>query len=154
MRLNLRAIALTGLIVGAMDITSALILTLMHGSTPTRLGQFIASGVLGRSAFDGGVATAALGYALHFVIAFGVVIAFYVARDNLGVVREWPIVSGIIYGLLVHAVMNLIVLPLSAAKPRHALVPDLIQIGIHMFIIGLPTSLLLRRFSRAPQGAA
>jgi len=45
--------------------------------------------------------------------------------------------------------MNLIVLPLSAAKPRHSLSGDLIQIGIHMFAIGLPTALLVRRFSSA-----
>jgi hypothetical protein len=44
--------------------------------------------------------------------------------------------------------MNLIVLSLSAAKPRHSVSGDLIQIGIHMFVIGLPTSVLLRRFCR------
>jgi hypothetical protein len=54
-----------------------------------------------------------------------------------------------IYGLIVFGVMNLIVLPLSAAKPRHTLTGDLIQIGIHMFVIGLPTALLIRRFSGA-----
>ncbi|MFL6568501.1 MAG: hypothetical protein ACJ8LI_04990 [Chthoniobacterales bacterium] len=142
-----RAIAITGLIVGAMDITSALIMALARGATATRLLQFVASGVLGRRAFDGGLATAALGLALHFVVAFGVVIVFYLASRSIAAIREHPVVSGIAYGLVVYAVMNLIVLPLSAAKPRHALVPDLIQIAIHMFIIGLPTSLLLRRFS-------
>src|SRR3954451_9429988 len=144
-----RAIAITGLIVGAMDITSALIMASTRGSTATRLLQFVASGVLGRSAFDGGLATAALGLALHFVVAFGVVAVFAIARSKIAPLREHPFVSGICYGLLVYAVMNLVVLPLSAAKPRHALVPDLVQIAIHMFIIGLPTSLLLRRFSGA-----
>ncbi|MFL6529285.1 MAG: hypothetical protein ACJ8KX_02325 [Chthoniobacterales bacterium] len=142
-----RAISITGLIVGAMDITSALLMALARGATATRLLQFVASGVLGRRAFDGGLATAALGLALHFVVAFGVVIVFYLASRSIAAIREHPVVSGIAYGLVVYAVMNLIVLPLSAAKPRHALVPDLIQIAIHMFIIGLPTSLLLRRFS-------
>ena len=132
-----------------MDITSALILTLSRGATATRLFQFIASGLLGPRAFQGGTATAALGLALHFVIAFAAVAAFYFALRNLRVVEQHPVLSGLAYGLVVYAVMNLIVLPLSAAKPRHALVPDLIQIGIHMLIIGLPTSLLLRRFSGA-----
>jgi hypothetical protein len=59
------------------------------------------------------------------------------------------VISGLVYGLIVFGFMNLIVLPLSAAKPRHSLTGDLIQIGIHMFIIGLPTSLLLRRLSGA-----
>ena len=142
-----RAILTAGLIVGAMDITSAIVLTLLRGGTITRLMQFIASGLLGKSAFQGGLATAALGLALHFVIAFGLVTVFYFASRKLAFLRQRPVPSGIAYGLIVFAVMNLIVLPLSAATPRHSLSGDLLQIAIHMFIIGLPTSLLLHRLS-------
>lgn len=133
-----------------MDITSAIIITLLRGGTVLRLMQFIASGLLGREAFQGGPPVALLGLALHFVIAFGLVAVFYFARGRLAFLRNYPVPSGIIYGLTVFAVMNLIVLPLSAAKPRHTLTGDLIQIGIHMFVIGLPTALLVRRFSSAP----
>lgn len=143
----LRAILTTGLVVGAMDITSAIVLTLSRGGTIMRLMQFIASGLLGKSAFQGGVTTAALGLALHFVIAFGLVTVFYFASRKLAFLRQRPVPSGIAYGLIVFAVMNFIVLPLSAATPRHSLSGDLIQIAIHMFIIGLPTSLLLHRLS-------
>jgi hypothetical protein len=142
-----RAIVLTGLIVGAMDITSAFIISLSRGSTIPRLLQFIASGMLGQEAFKGGAATAALGLALHFLIAFTLVALFYVAGQTLPFLQHHAVASGIAYGLAVYAVMNLVVLPLSAAKPRHSITGDLIQIGIHMFIIGLPTALLLRRFS-------
>ena len=142
-----RAILTAGLVVGAMDITSAIVLTLLRGGTIMRLMQFIASGLLGKSAFQGGLATAALGLALHFVIAFGLVTVFYFASRKLAFLRQRPVLSGIAYGLIVFAVMNLIVLPLSAATPRHSLSGDLIQIAIHMFIIGLPTSLLLHRLS-------
>ncbi len=145
----LRAISIAGFVVGALDITSALLMARLRGSTATRLLQFVASGLLGQRAFDGGATTAALGLALHFLIAFGVVTIFYLAAGQLSIVRARPIASGLAYGLIVFAVMNLVVLPLSAAKPRHALVPDLIQIAIHMFVIGLPTSLLIRRFSGA-----
>lgn len=149
MRGAFRAIVITGLIVGAMDITSAIIMAVSRGATAMRLLQFVASGLLGPSAFNGGVMTAAIGLALHFVIAFCVIIGFYLASRRLRFLRERPVISGLAYGLVVYAVMNLVVLPLSAAKPRHVLVPDLIQIGIHMFIIGAPTALLLRRFSGA-----
>jgi len=148
-----RAIAITGLIVGTMDITSAIIITLSRGSTVTRLFQFIASGLLGQQAFQGGTAIAALGLALHFVIAFTLVAVFYAASRSIAFLRDYAVVSGIIYGLVVYAVMNLVVLPLSAARPRHSLTGDLIQIGIHMFVIGLPTALLIRRFSRANEAA-
>jgi hypothetical protein len=130
-----------------MDITSAIIITLLRGGTIMRLMQFIASGLLGRQAFQGGAEIAFLGLAVHFVIAFGLVTVFYFAGGKIALLRNYPVPSGIIYGLIVFAVMNLIVLPLSAATPRHSLSGDLIQIAIHMFVIGVPTSLLLRRFS-------
>ena len=145
----LRTISIAGVVVGAMDITSACIMAILRGSTPTRLLQFVASGLLGQRAFEGGAATAALGLALHFLIAFGVVTIFYATASNLAFVRARPIASGLAYGLIVFAVMNLVVLPLSAATTRHALVPDLVQVAIHMFVIGVPTSLLIRRFSGA-----
>ena len=132
-----------------MDIIAALVHALSRGATATRLLQFIASGLLGPQAFQGGMATAALGLALHFFIAFTLVAVFYAARRSVGFVRQHAVWSGIIYGLVVYTVMNLVVLPLSAARPRHSLTGDLIQIGIHMFVIGLPTSLLLRRLSGA-----
>ena len=149
MREALRPIVIAGFVVGVMDIASAFVIAVSRGSTPIRLLQFIASGLLGRSAFNGGARTAALGLALHFVIAFGLVIVFYAASRKLRALRERPVLSGIAYGVIVFAVMNLIVLPFSAATIRHALVADLIQLAIHMFIVGLPTSLLIRRFSGA-----
>ncbi len=149
MREALRPIIITGLIVGAMDITSAIVMAIIRGSTAMRLLQFVASGLLGARAFAGGWPTAALGLALHFVVAFGVVAVFYFTSRRFVMLLEKPVVSGVAYGVIVFAVMNLIIVPLSAAKPRHGLVPDLIQLAIHMFIIGLPTALLVRRFSGA-----
>ena len=144
-----RTIAITGLIVGAMDITAAIIQAISRGATATRLLQFVASGLIGQKAFQGGAGTAALGLGLHFVIAFTLVAVFYVASRRLILLRRHAVVSGLIYGLIVFGFMNLVVLPLSAARPRHSLTGDLIQIGIHMFVIGLPTSLLVRRLSGA-----
>ncbi len=145
----LRTIAIAGLIVGAMDITAACIQAISRGATVTRLLQFVASGLIGPKAFQGGAATAALGLGLHFVIAFSLVAVFYAASRRIVFLHRHAAISGIIYGLVVYAFMNLVVLPLSAAKPRHTLTGDLIQIGIHMFVIGLPTALLVRRFSGA-----
>jgi hypothetical protein len=149
MRPAVRTIAITGLNVGAMDITAAIIQAISRGATATRLLQFVASGLIGQNAFHGGAATAALGLGLHFVIALTLVTVFYVASRNFVWLRSYAVVSGLVYGLIVFGVMNLIVLPLSAAKPRHSLTGDLIQVGIHMFVIGLPTSLLVRRLSGA-----
>lgn len=148
---TIRTIAITGLIVGAMDITAAMIQAILRGATATRLLQFVASGLIGQKAFQGGAATAALGLGLHFVIAFTLVTVFYFASRSFVFLRRYAVVSGLVYGLIVFGVMNLIVLPLSAAKPRHSLTGDLIQIGIHVFIIGLPTALLVRGFASEPR---
>ena len=83
--------------------------------------QFIASGLLGPQAFQGGLATAALGLALHFFIAFTLVAVFYAARRNVSISATACGLFRNNLWMVVYAVMNLVVLPLSAAKPRHSL---------------------------------
>ncbi len=147
MQSALRAIGIAGLVAGTLDITSAIILAWMRGISAVRLLQFVASGLIGRQSFQGGNATAALGLFLHFVIAFGATAVFYVASRKLPILRERPIAGGLIFGLCVWLVMNLIIVPLSAATPRHTWSGDLTQVAIHMILIGLTISLLVRRFS-------
>jgi hypothetical protein len=62
------AILVGGLIAGAIDITYALGFSASRGVAPTRILQSVASGLLGPSSFEGGTATAALGFVLHFVL--------------------------------------------------------------------------------------
>src|SRR3954464_4840270 len=98
MRSAVRTIVITGLIVGAMDITAAIIQAISRGATATRLLQFVASGLIGQKAFTGGAATAALGLGLHFVIAFSLVTVFYAASRNFALLRRYAVVSGLVYG--------------------------------------------------------
>ena len=67
---GLKAILAGGLIAGTLDLTAACVSAwLRSGVTPVQVAQFIASGVLGRGAFNGGAKTVALGVAFHFLIA-------------------------------------------------------------------------------------
>src|SRR5437879_11868676 len=66
----LSAIGFAGLIVGILDITSAFVLAGIKGTGSIRLLHGIASGLLGQRSFEGGMATAGLGVAVHFLIAF------------------------------------------------------------------------------------
>src|SRR5262249_4095142 len=50
-----RAILSAGVVAGILDITAAVVLTLWHGGRPLRMLQGIASGLLGRAAFEGGL---------------------------------------------------------------------------------------------------
>ena len=142
-------IVTAGLVVGVLDIISAFFIFGAIGSSPVRILQSIASGLLGPESFKGGLTTAGLGLVLHFVIALGAAAVFYAASRKLPVLIEHPIVSGLVYGLGVYAFMNLVVLPLSAAKPRYSVYIIVSQLLVHPLLIGIPIALMVRRFSRA-----
>lgn len=61
-----------------------------------------------------------------------------------------------LYGLVVYAVMNFIVLPLSAAPPRNAPAGAVLLNGllIHVFGVGLPSALSAAWVSRREPGTA
>ena len=54
------------LVVGALDLIDAIVFFGLRGVRPIRTFQSIAAGLLGRAAFQGGLATALLGAFLHF----------------------------------------------------------------------------------------
>ena len=90
------AILIGGLIAGILDITSAILITLYYHGSVTRMLQGIASAAIGKSAFDGGTGTAALGLGFHFLIAFIWTIVFYVASRKIGFLTAQPIVAGVL----------------------------------------------------------
>jgi hypothetical protein len=141
-----RAILCGGFIAGALDITYAIIRGAMAGITPARVLKSVASGLLGRAAFQGGSEIAALGLVLHFFIALGASTVYYVASRRMAVLVDRAWLSGLLFGALVYLVMYRVVVPLSAAPFRTTLrIPDLL---VHMFFIGLPIALSVRRYSR------
>ena len=107
-----KAIGLTLLVCGTLDISDALIYYgLRFHVSPVRLLQSIASHLIGRSAFSGGLRDAMLGLVLHYVIAAFWISAFVVAAQFIAVLFRRPVLSGSLYGLLIYGVMNFIVLP-------------------------------------------
>jgi uncharacterized membrane protein YagU involved in acid resistance len=143
------ALLWAGFACGVLDITAALVVYGFFGLKPVGLLQGIASGLLGPRTFSGGLATALLGLLCHFVIAFGAAAVYLVASRALGFLIERAVVSGVLYGVAVYFFMNRIVLPLSAAAKR-PFPAKLMIVGvvIHIFCVGLPISLSVRRFSR------
>jgi uncharacterized membrane protein YagU involved in acid resistance len=147
----LSAILIGGALAGVLDITYAIGFSAMRGVPPVRILQTVASGLLGAPAFSGGMLTAGLGFALHFFIAFAAAAIFYLASQAMPILARHSIIAGLIYGLLIYAVMNLVVLPLSA-YPRKVSFPLVVLVTglfVHMFFIGLPISLAVRRTSLA-----
>src|SRR5947207_11203434 len=79
------AIAIAGLIAGILDIASAFVIAERKGTGSIRMLQGIASGLLGSQSFEGGMATAGLGLAIHFSIAFMGASVCYVCSRRLSV---------------------------------------------------------------------
>ena len=146
-----RAILTAGLVVGVLDISSAFVIWWQRGVGARRGLQGIAAGLLGGSAFDGGLVTAGLGLALHFFVAFVVVSVFYVASRKIPFLARQPIVSGVLYGIGVYLVMFWCVLPRVFSTFRHRLSNDLLQLAIHICLIGLPTAFIVRRYSEVTE---
>ena len=143
----LQAILWGGFACGVLDITAAFVVYGFFGAKPLRLLQGIAAGVLGPRAPAGGIATAALGLFLHFVIAYGAATVYVVASRWLRFLLQHATVSGALYGVAVYFFMNRVVVPLSAAR-RNPFSIRMMVIGIviHIFCVGLPISTASRKY--------
>src|SRR6266851_1232556 len=143
-----RAIASAGLIAGILDITSAFVIADLKGTGSIRMLQGIASGLLGARSFEGGLATAGLGLAIHFLIAFTAASVFYAASRKLTYLTQQAVISGLLYGVAVYLFMYWVVVPLAFASSRHSISRDLNAVIVHMTLIGLPISLIVRWYAR------
>lgn len=143
------AILYGGLAVGVLDGMAAVILTVLYGRSPSRMFQYIASGLIGGASFEGGLATVLLGVSLHFLIAFIWTTIYYGASLRLRALIRRALLCGTIYGVVVYFAMQIIVLPLSAIRkdPFSFAAPRQMLQGIivHILCVGLPIALLARR---------
>jgi len=151
MRAWILPIVLGGLIAGALDIAYAFAhYYAVYQLAPLRILHSIAAGALGpEAARAGGWGTGALGLALHFLLTT-IMAAFFVAWTRMiPDLNKWPWLSGATYGLALFVLMQVVVLPMSAAggagfPEGQFLVGGLL---IHAFGVGVPIALIARRFS-------
>jgi hypothetical protein len=149
----LKAILLGGLAAGILDITYAITAYGTIGVPARAILQSIASGWLGKAAYSGGWPVAMLGLASHLFITCVMAATFMAAACRMALLRNQPLLSGMVFGLCAFAVMNFVVVPLSAAavRPPHGwfLVGDLLS---HMFLVGAPIAFAARRALFARSG--
>lgn len=138
MKRPLLAAALGGGVGGLLDIVYAIVLWgVILGGTPTGVLQSIAAGLLGNASYEGGTATAVLGLALHFIIAFVMALVYVAAAARMPLLTRRPWICGALYGVVLFVVMNFVVVPLSAIGWRpmsaigalRALIPHVIFVG-------------------------
>jgi len=140
-----------GLAVGILDGLFALIYYgLILGARPMRIFQSVASGLLGKASYEGGMPTFLLGVLLHFVVATCIAAVYYAVSLKLPVLIRHAVLCGLIYGMIAYLGMNYVVIPLSAAKSGTFSLPVFLTglIG-HALLVGLPIALLTRRSAEA-----
>jgi len=145
---TLGAVARIWLIAGTLDISDALIFSGFRHVAPSRVFQFIASGLTGPWAFRAGMAAVLLGVAIHYAIALFWTALYWVASARLAALIQRPVVCGLLYGGVVYVVMNFVVLPLT--RIPHSRTPPTLASQINavlalLFCIGLTVALLTRR---------
>lgn len=141
------ALLIGGSIAATLDILFAISFAAYNGTAPVELLQTVASGALGKAAFDGGMPVAALGLLLHFLLSYAWAGVFLLAAMRMPSLVRRPLIYGIVFGIVVFLSMRLVVLPLSAFpfpvkfKPLGTVL-DLLS---HMFFFGVPIAFATRR---------
>src|ERR1700678_2973240 len=94
----LRTILLAWAIAGTLDIADALLFYRFYsGVKPERLLQNIAAGLIGRNAaFSGEMGTAALGLAVHYVIALSWTVLFVLAAQRMTWLVRHPCAAAVL----------------------------------------------------------
>lgn len=145
----LSAILWAGLLAGTLDIVAACgLFSIRTGQDPTIVLRYVASGALGASAMTGGSTAAFLGLLFHYFIAFSWTILFFLITPKLPK-GNW-IAYGLLYGIVVWLLMNLIVVPylstiIQKPFPLSTIAREMIVL---MLAIGLPISYLAHRYYR------
>jgi hypothetical protein len=146
-------VALAGAVVAVLDGAFAVVLyvPILHLTTPPRLFQSIAGALLGKATFQGGAATVLLGLAIHCTVALSWSAAYAALWSAFRFLREltaspWGVaVAGVVFGMLVWLAMDLIVLPLTRARPTPVTSPLFVVMLLwHAIGVGPPMAALIR----------
>jgi uncharacterized membrane protein YagU involved in acid resistance len=145
---DVRAVVRVGLVAGTLDIGENLIFNAFRHITPVRIFQYIASGLTGRWAFHAGMASVALGVAIHYAIALTWTAIYYVASGRMAMLIRRPVVCGLAYGAMVYVVMNFVVLPLTRVPHSAAAMSVASRVSgvlALLFCIGVTVGVLVKR---------
>jgi hypothetical protein len=145
---GLQTILAAGLIAGILDGTAAVVSTYISvGKGFEAVFRFVASGVFGSGAFEGGTPMIIAGVCFHMIIAMTWAVVFYYIYPLLKGFGEKRVVAGLLYGIVVWLIMNLIVVPLSnTPKFPFKLIGAIKGMAILMVCIGLPISLIIGKY--------
>ena len=145
-----------GLIVGTLDILAAFAYNFMKsGVSPSNILRYVASGVLGNAAFSGGNIAIFSGLLFHYIIAFAFTIFFFWLFPKLNLSAKNTLLTGILYGIFIWVIMNLVVVPFSnVPKQPFNAVNAAMNAVILIVCIGIPLSFMANRFYNKNTGVS
>ena len=148
------------LLVGTLDILAATIQVAIKSERNVltvfqSILKYIASAVFGTEARKGGTEMIVAGLVFHYIIALLFTVFFFIIFSKLGLMVVNRIITGILYGIFIWAIMNRIVVPLSEiGKQPFVLKNALIAASILIVCIGIPLALLAPRPGQKETGPA
>ena len=141
-RTTAAAIAWGGLVAGTVDIGAASLINMIG---PLVILRAIASGLLGRAAFAGGLPVSLLGLVLQWAMSLLIAAIFVLGAQRLAWMRQRWVAAGLAYGVVVFVVMEFVVVPLSAARNPHFTAVSLLENVLAMLSYGLIIAFFARR---------
>jgi hypothetical protein len=141
----LKTILLSGFIAGSMDMLGAILVysDIMRKVTVLQILQGIAAGVFGKTTVSNPAIMALIGLGFHYIIAFSFATGYFLVYPFIPFLHKQKIISGLLYGIFVWAVMNFVVVPMSNAYHAPFAWPSAIRAAVILMIcIGLPVSLI------------
>jgi hypothetical protein len=137
----------------AISIYLAVTLALFFHTKPMLLFQWDASNIVGNSAYSGGIGSALLGFLFDCIVSICWAAIFAAVYQTFAPVRRMPVLSGLLFGLVVMAVMLELVVPLGHAQHASHAAPALINTAIaHTVFFGVPVALTIAALLRRTAG--
>jgi hypothetical protein len=149
MQRALRCVVYAGLVAGTVDIAAAAAINMVGLGIILRA---VASGLLGRAAFQADAWVAVLGMVLQWGMSILIAAIYVLAGLKLPILfRRW-ILFGTLYGVVVFFVMNYVVVPLSAVgHVPHFTPASFVENLLAMLLFGLIVASIAHHFSMGGQ---
>lgn len=145
----LKTVLFGGLTVGILDGIFALVFYGAYlGSSPLRIFQSISAGLFGRESYEMGTFSFVSGIILHFLVASLITAAYWLFSKKFKILLNYPIASGLIYGMAAYLVMTYVVIPLSKIGwGKFSLFIFTVNMIGHALLVGLPIALITKRLA-------
>ncbi|MEO6347883.1 MAG: hypothetical protein ABIO60_08230 [Aquaticitalea sp.] len=143
-----KAILITTLIAGTMDLSAACLQSyFMNGVMPSRVLKYIASGIFGNDAYNGGLGMMIWGLLVHYFIVFACTATFFWLYSKWHFLEKSILLNSILVALVAWIVTTQIIVPLSKVKKGNFDISHAsIALAILIICIGFPIAYSAKQY--------